>query len=88
MIIPPMFSAPNQYRVAAPRERMSDQENRRRFAKQHRNNAAAGVFAAKASTAGVDAGFVTALSTRRNQTSEPGKYPGPLRWRQKFQMLR
>jgi hypothetical protein len=67
---------------------MSYQENRQRFAKQHRNNAAGRVFAATASAAGVDAGFVTALSTKRNQTSEPGKYPGPLRWRQKFQMLR
>jgi hypothetical protein len=89
MIIPPMFSAPDQYRFAAPRERTSDQENRQRFAKQHRNNAAGRVFAAKASAAaGVDARFVTALSTKRNQTSEPGKYPGPLRSRQKFEMLR
>jgi hypothetical protein len=81
-----MFSAPDKYRVAAPRERTSDQENRQRFAKQHRNNAAGRVFAANASVAGVDARFVTALSTKQNQT-EPGKYPGPLRSRQKFEML-
>jgi hypothetical protein len=36
------------------------------------------VFAAKLSKAGVDAGFVTALSKKRHQTREPEKYPGPL----------
>jgi hypothetical protein len=74
-----MFGAPDQYRVAAPRERMSYQENRQCFAKQHRNNAAGKVFAAKVSTAGVDPAFVTALSTKPNQTSAPGRHPGPLR---------
>src|SRR5229473_324507 len=75
MIIPPMFGAPDQYRVAAPRERMSYQENRQRFAKQHRNNAARRVFAAKVSTAGVDARFVTALSTKRNQQGSRENIP-------------
>jgi hypothetical protein len=70
-----MFGAPDQYRVAAPRESMSHQENRQHFAKQHRNNAAGRVFAAKASTAGVDAGSITALSKKRHDTSEPGKIP-------------
>jgi hypothetical protein len=54
---------------------MSRQENRQRFAKQHRNNAAGKVFAAKVSMAGVDAGFVTALPTKRNQTREPENTP-------------
>jgi len=45
-MFPPSFDAPDSYRVVALRKRMSLKENRRRFAKQHRNNAVGKVFAA------------------------------------------
>jgi hypothetical protein len=68
MIVSPIsFDAPDSYRVAVLRKRISPEENRQRFAKQHRNNAAGKVFAATIMPADADAGSATALSTTTKQ---------------------
>src|SRR5712664_857933 len=77
LLFPQVFDAPNSYRVAALRERISLQRNWRRLAKQHRNNAVGKVFAATAMPADADARSVTAPS-KRNQGKGPGGCPGPL----------
>jgi hypothetical protein len=72
MISPKISNQLNSYRVRASRESRSPQQNLRRFAKQHRNNADGRVFAAALHLGG------EAAPERRWREDAHAKRPGEI----------
>jgi hypothetical protein len=76
-LFPLRCDACNSYRVAASRESISPQENRRRFAQQHRNNVIGKVFAAMAVAAVAETSGNIAAVRGVQRKERPGNIPAP-----------